>query len=121
MSRERRLLGQAGEALAADALRQRGYTILQRNFRTPCGEIDLVAQHDGAIVFIEVKMRRTALYGSPAEAVHGMKKRRIVQSAQYYLQQQGSPEVRVRFDVVAITMLADNPEVEIFRDAFEAD
>jgi putative endonuclease len=119
MSRERRLLGQAGEALAADTLRQQGYTILTRNYRTPYGEIDLIAQHGDTLVFVEVKLRRSEVFGSPQAAVNSTKQRHLKLAAQYYLIRQRATEIKVRFDVVAITMAGNVPRIEIFAGALE--
>ena len=119
MSRERRLLGQAGEALAAQTLQQQGYTILTRNYRTPYGEIDLIARHGDTLVFVEVKLRRSEFFGPPQAAVNTAKKRHLKRAAQYYLIRQRSPDIKIRFDVVAITMAGKQPRIEIFDGAIE--
>jgi putative endonuclease len=119
MSRERRLLGQAGEALAADTLQQQGYRILIRNYRTPFGEIDLIARHGDTLVFVEVKLRRSDLYGPPQAAVNTAKQRHLKLAAQYYLSQQQSVDIKIRFDVVAITMTGPRPLIQIFAGAIE--
>lgn len=119
MTRQRRLLGQTGEALAADALAKQGYRILTRNYRSPYGEIDLVARHDDTLVFIEVKLRRSAVFGSPQAAVTTTKQRHLKRAAQYYLTRQQAADVKVRFDVVAITLVGQSPRIEIFTGAFE--
>ncbi|MGQ9920189.1 MAG: YraN family protein [Desulfobacca sp.] len=118
MSRERQQLGSWGESLAAAVLRQNGYRLLARNVRTPVGEIDLIARHGEDLVFIEVKLRRSLHWGSPAEGVTSSKQRRLKRAAQYYLRKQPQAAVQVRFDVVAITLLAEQPEVEIIQAAF---
>ena len=119
MSRERRLLGQAGEALAADTLQQQGYSILRRNYRTPYGEIDLIARHGETLVFVEVKLRRSEFFGPPQAAVNSAKQRHLKLAAQYYLNQQRCGEIKIRFDVVAITMTGGHPRIEIFAGAIE--
>jgi putative endonuclease len=119
MSRERRLLGQAGEALAADTLTQQGYTILIRNYRTPYGEIDLIARHGDTLVFVEVKLRRSEVFGPPQAAVNSSKQRHLKLAAQYYLNQQRAGDIKIRFDVVAITMAGKLPRIEIFAGAIE--
>jgi putative endonuclease len=115
----RRLLGRTGETLAAMALEKNGYRILTRNYRTPFGEIDLIARHGECLVFIEVKLRRNFCYGTPLEAVTRTKKERLRLSAQHYLQEQGTPEIMVRFDVIAITLERGRAEIEIISGAFE--
>jgi putative endonuclease len=119
MTRERLLLGQAGETLAADTLKKHGYKILTRNYRTPYGEIDLIARHGDTLVFIEVKLRRSEVFGPPQAAVTATKKRHLKLAAQYYLQRRRAEDIKVRFDVVAITLSGQLPQVEIFAGAFE--
>ena len=114
----RRSLGDRGEDMAAAHLKKQGYKILERNYRTPIGEIDLVARHQGALVFIEVKTRRSRRFGSPQEAVHPAKQERLRNLAEYYLQQQGLGEVMVRFDVVGILWQEGKPQIEVIEGAF---
>jgi len=114
----RRSLGDRGEDMAAAHLKKQGYKILERNYRTPIGEIDLVARHQGALVFIEVKTRRSRRFGSPQEAVHPAKQERLRNLAEYYLQQQGLGEVTVRFDVVGILWQEGKPQIEVIEGAF---
>ena len=114
----RRSLGDRGEDMAAAHLKKQGYKILERNYRTPIGEIDLVARHQGALVFIEVKTRRSRRFGSPQEAVHPAKQERLRNLAEYYLQQQGLGEVTVRFDVVGILWQEEKPQIEVIEGAF---
>jgi putative endonuclease len=102
MTLRNKMLGKKGEDFSADHLCRRGYEILARNVRTPFGELDLVAAHDGCTVFIEVKTRRSRTHGSPEEAVTARKRNRLLQSALYYLQQRGNPETPWRIDVVAV-------------------
>jgi len=118
MKDPRRQLGDHGEDLAAAALKQQGYKILERNFVTPLGEIDLVARQGQVLVVVEVKTRRGSSFGAPQDAVHPGKQGRLRRLADYYLKAKrltGSP---VRFDVVAVTLAGDEPQVEIIRDAF---
>lgn len=114
----RRQLGDAGEDLAAAALKQQGYKILERNYVTPLGEIDLVARQGKTYVFIEVKTRKSARFGSPQEAVNATKQNKYRRLADYYLKQQRLGEVAVRFDVVGITISEGETKVEIIPDAF---
>jgi putative endonuclease len=111
-------VGATGEDLAADILQKQGYHIIARNYRTPLGEIDLVARHQGALVFVEVKTRRSQRFGSPQEAVHPAKQERLRHLAEYYLQQQELGEVMVRFDVVGILWQGGKPRVEVIAGAF---
>lgn len=78
-------LGKIGEEFAANLLELQGYRILERNFRCRMGEIDLIAEKDGEISFVEVKTRRSARFGRPAEAVSPEKQRRMRKAAEFYL------------------------------------
>ncbi len=114
----RRQLGEAGEDLAAAALKRQGYKILERNYTCPLGEIDLIARQGKTVVFIEVKTRTSARFGGPREAVHAGKQARLKRLAEYYLKRQRLDSALVRFDVVGIIMAEAGPRVEIIQDAF---
>ena len=110
MKDPRRQLGDHGEDLAAAALKRQGYKILERNFVTPLGEIDLIARQGKVVVVVEVKTRRGSSFGAPQEAVNYAKQGRLRRLADYYLKAKrltGSP---VRFDVVAVTLAGDVPQ-----------
>lgn len=119
---DRQALGRLGEAAAAAALERRGYRIIRRNVRTRFGEIDLVALHDGAVVFVEVKTRTGAAFGRPAEAVSPAKQRRLSRLARAFLQQGRLAGRACRFDVVAVEVAPGGrvEAVEIVPHAFEA-
>ena len=114
-----RWLGARGEQVAARHLRRQGYKILFRGYRTPNGEIDLIARDGASLVFVEVKARRQ---GVPAEAVTLEKQRRLTLTALQFLKRYGLLEQRGRFDVVAIVWPDDRrpPTIEHIRNAFEA-
>ncbi|MBI5202615.1 MAG: YraN family protein [Elusimicrobia bacterium] len=95
--------GLAAEGRAAEYLRNRGYRILERRFRTKAGELDLVAEDGEEIVFVEVKARASGDFGGPEGAVTGEKQRRLVRAAEFYLSLRGKEEAPSRFDVVAVT------------------
>lgn len=114
----RRQVGNAGEDLAAAALKKQGYKILERNYRTTLGEIDVIARHQGFLVFLEVKTRRSVRFGEPQEAVSPTKQARLKRLADYYVKVKRLGEVKVRFDVVAIIMGGDGTQVEIIPNAF---
>lgn len=118
MTQERRQLGSLGEALAAELLRAQGYKIVARNVRTPLGEIDLVARQGEALVFIEVKLRRSLRFGTPGEAVTARKQQRLRRAAQYYLMKHPHKAENIRFDVIAILWQGDQPQIEIIPAAF---
>ena len=118
MKDSRRQLGDTGEDLAARILKKQGYKILERNYTTPLGEIDLIARHRGELVFIEVKTRSSDKFADPKDAVTPAKQARLERLADYYLQRKRLGEVEFRFDVVGIIMAGDVPQVEIIQDAF---
>jgi putative endonuclease len=119
MPHPRQQTGEAGEAFAARLLRKRGYNILETNYRNPLGEIDIIARDGDAVVFVEVKTRRSLHYGNPKWAVTPRKQRKISMVALYYLKTTGQSQSKARFDVVAIHSAAQRPEVEIIQNAFE--
>jgi len=116
----RRGRGIAGEDLACAELRRRGYAILDRGYRTRFGEIDVIARHQGAIVFVEVKARATRTCGGGAEAVTPYKQWRVARMAAEYLVRRGLHDRPCRFDVVAVDLGVDPPGVEVFAGAFDA-
>lgn len=124
MKTPRQSLGRWGESLAADYLSQRGYKILERNVRTPYGEIDLVAQlvcaspkSDGragtVTVFVEVKTRSSRAFGLPEEAVTARKQEHMLAAARAYMQTHPELEGDWRVDVIAIQRSRSGPEPDI--------
>lgn len=98
--------------MAADALRERGYRIVEQNFRCRYGEIDLIAEERGDLVFVEVKTRRGTSFGRPEEAVTPTKRRKLAEVASYYLDVHNVGDCSWRIDVVAIDFNQDGK----FRD-----
>lgn len=93
--------GKLGEDYAAELLREKGYKILTRNFRSRFGEIDIVATHGRELVFVEVKTRWSKKFGNPEESVTSLKLRHLMKAAEYFkLMNPKTPDV-MRFDVVA--------------------
>lgn len=119
MTRERISTGKLGEAIAAEHLTGVGYQIIERNFRCPLGEIDIVARDHETLVFVEVRSLRTVNYGSPLESVGLVKQRKLSRVAEYYLNRHGLHQQKARFDVVAVKLPPSRPEVELIRDAFD--
>jgi putative transposase len=117
-SDRRRQLGDHGEDLAAAALKKQGYKILERNYVTPLGEIDLIARQGQTVVVVEVKTRRGTRFGAPQDGVHPGKQDRLRRLAEYYLKAKRLTGTTVRFDVVAVTLADDVPQVEIIPNAF---
>jgi len=114
MSRERKDLGDYGEALARRAYEQAGYEVLAQNWRGNAGEIDLVLARDGCVVVCEVKTRSTERYGVPAEAVDWRKQRRLRKLAVEFLTERKPSCRMVRFDVVSIV----SGRLHIIEEAF---
>ena len=120
MTAEHLDLGARGEALAGKYLRRAGYRLLTRNYRCRFGEIDLVAEEGGNLVFVEVKTRNSAGFGHPLEAVDRRKQGQLIRAARLYLSEQGEEERFCRFDVVSVTFGADGaPLIELVKNAFD--
>lgn len=111
-------LGKVGEDLAADLCREKGFTVLERNYRTPFGEIDIIAKDGDIFVFIEVKARTNDAYGVPFEAVTSSKRVKITKVAMSYMRR-FKKEMPARFDVISISMQSGKPDVTYIQDAFE--
>jgi len=111
--------GKEGEKIAADFLKKKGYRIIDKNFRCPLGEIDIVAREKGAIIFIEVKTRKSSELGYPEQAVGVRKQKKMSQLAIWYLQKKKIIDTSARFDVVAITMHSSGNEIKLFKNAFD--
>lgn len=112
--------GRAGEEIAAAYLRRLGWKLVERNYRKRFGEIDIIAEDDDVLVFVEVKTRSYKRFGSPLEAVDARKQHRMIRAAQSYLSESGSHDRPARFDVVAIMLQnVEKPELEHIRNAFE--
>ena len=114
-------LGQYGEQIAADFLRGKGYRILEKNFKSRLGEIDVIARDGAVLVFVEVKIRKSLARGMPYESVHLYKQRKIIRLAQSFLNYRfGTVDVLCRFDVVSIYKPPAGVEkVEHIINAFE--
>ncbi|MGX5819118.1 YraN family protein [Chitinophaga lutea] len=112
-------LGKKGEALAAAYLQLRQYRILHTNWTAGKREIDIIAEKEGTLVFVEVKTRTSQAYGMPEEAVGRQKTRQLQAAAERYLEQHAPGQALIRFDVVAITTgQPGEPEIVHFEDAF---
>ncbi|GAC1652898.1 MAG: YraN family protein [Vulcanimicrobiaceae bacterium] len=113
MRKSNSAIGRAGEDRAAAYLEERGYTIIQTNVRLPGGELDLVCKDGEIIVFIEVKLRNTAAFGSALGAVDAKKRATLRRLACDYLQFM-APAARARFDIVAL----EGERVTLYKNAF---
>ncbi len=111
-----RKLGEAKEDLAITFLKQKGCEILDRNFYIRGGEIDIIGKENGCIFFIEVKYRKSELYGGAVSAISPQKQRRIAKTALHYIAKKGIPmDYPFRFDVILI----NNNKLTWLKNAFE--
>lgn len=115
----RQSLGRRGEDLACEELTRLGYAIVDRRFRTRCGELDIVARDGGVLVFVEVKARSGSSFGSPFEAVTWQKRQRLSAMAESYLFLKRLSGVACRFDVVSVLEHRSGHTVELVRGAFD--
>jgi putative endonuclease len=105
------------EAKAAKFLKKEGYKILERNFASPLGEIDIVARHEKCLVFVEVRFRKSSDFGSAKESVDYSKRKKIIKTAGIYLKSRNIKDIPIRFDIAAM----DEKGIEIVQNAFGAD
>ncbi len=101
MSQARLDLGAWGEDQAVFYLQRQGLKVIERNFMTPVGEVDIISRTKKELIFVEVKTRRSNAYGTPAEAVGLRKQRQIIRAAQWYLAETKTT-LQPRFDVIAV-------------------
>ena len=95
-------IGEVGENLARNYLVSNGYCILEINYTVPFGEIDIIAEINRCICFIEVKCRKSRKYGLPEEAVTSHKKKKIIKVAQFYINKKKIKNKLFRFDVISV-------------------
>jgi len=109
-----------GEEAAARLLQSGGYRIVARNHRCRRGEIDLIAEKEDLLVFVEVRTRATSAFGGPEETVDVRKQRRVIAAARDYLAQRRGPARAARFDVIAVVDGPRGPALTHFENAFDA-
>ncbi len=119
MLNKQQIFGKESEKLAAGFLKKNGYKIIETNFRTELGEIDIIAKEKKTIVFVEVKARKSNRYGNAKWGVTPAKQKKISMAALLYLKSQKLSNVKARFDVVSINTKFGKPIVEIVKNAFE--
>jgi len=119
VSVERKKLGADTEFLASQFLSEKGFNIVERNFRCSLGEIDLIAQDSKTLVFVEVKARRSLRFGSPSLAVNWQKQKRLFRLAQWYLKSKKITKTSCRFDVVSVhAPVTGKPQIKHIPNAF---
>jgi putative endonuclease len=111
-------IGSRGEDVAADVYRRRGYRVVARNWRCRLGELDLVVEYGGVLVFCEVKSRRQSVLGGGFEAVTWRKRAKLRAVAEAFLQATRSRPQAIRFDVASVAMRGTRSTIELFEDAF---
>lgn len=111
--------GRRFESIACSALEANGYRILTRNYRCPGAEIDIVASHQGYLVFVEVRGQGASKKIDPFETITGRKRQKLILGALHYINQRGGYyEPNIRFDIVAVRGPLGKETVEILRGAF---
>ncbi len=118
-------LGARGEALAVKYLKRTGYRIIEQNFRVRTGEIDIIAEQDGTLVFIEVKTRTDTRFGLPFESITASKKIHLSKVALEYMSKHDCHDRPARFDVIGVQLDRNEPKgasdarIEIIKNAFD--
>ncbi len=107
--------GKMGEDLVCNFLAEKGYNILERNFHSRWGEVDIIAEAEGVLAFVEVKTRKSIAYGTPAEYVTAAKMKKIIKTAFTYL---GERDAEIRFDVAEV-FCGGNLRINYIKNAFE--
>ena len=117
---KKRETGQLGEELACRELKKKGYRIVERNYRCRYGEIDVVTQKKGCLVFVEVRSKRGTAFGTPEESMTTQKKQRLTASAMNYLEEHAGLPENWRVDFVAVDLDASGERasrIEIIENA----
>ena len=112
-------LGSEAEQLAVAHLTQRGYRIVETNYRVRGGELDIIALDGDVMAFVEVRSRRSTRWGHPLETVSRAKQLRLLRAAQRYLVRSRQLDRQVRFDVLAI-VIEPRRQFQLVQDAFDA-
>ena len=120
-SGKRIALGRKGESTAISFLEKQGHTILERNYRTPYGEIDIISKSAESIIFVEVKTRASGTLGPPEISITRRKAEHMRSAAEYYIQQHPELNNDWRVDVIAIEMLTGDrpPRIEHFENVIQ--
>ena len=111
-------LGKKGEEIALAYLKSKKYKIIEKNLRNRFGEIDIIANDHGTLVFIEVKTRTSEAFGSPIQGINERKQERLRQLAMRYLAEKSLVEQEVRFDVLGILQTGKQTKIEHIPNAF---
>lgn len=112
-----KIKGNYGENIAIQYLKKKYYKILDKNYKTRFGEIDIVAERDNVIIFIEVKLRKSIKYGYPVESVNRIKLKRIKNVAKYFIMVNRLETKQIRFDIIEVYLVSQ----EIFLNHIKCD
>lgn len=112
-------MGKRGEAAADAYLRKAGYQITERNYRCRLGELDIITEEDGDIVFIEVRSKCSTQFGDPAASIGALKRRKLSLLALHYLQARRLEGRSARFDVVSVSFMPARIKIDLIRNAFD--
>ena len=119
MQGQKQILGKEGERIAEIYLRKKGYRVVERNYRCPVGELDLILLDRRVVVFVEVKTRSDDRFGAPLESVGPRKQKKMIKTALFFLTRHRLHNRDARFDVVGISYQGGEPMVEHVENAFE--
>ena len=119
MEGQKQILGKEGERIAEIYLRKKGYRVVERNYRCPVGELDLILLDRRVVVFVEVKTRSDDRFGAPLESVGPRKQQKMIKTALFFLSRHRLHNRDARFDVVGISYQGGEPMVEHVENAFE--
>jgi putative endonuclease len=114
-------LGRQGEEAAAGYLKKHGYKIIKADYHTALGQVDIIARDKSTVCFVEVKLRSSAKFGAPEEAVDTLKQKKISRTALLFLKKNKLIGVPARFDVVSVYYTDNKPRIELIKDAFPLD
>lgn len=112
-----RYIGSKGEDIAVDYLKNKGYSILYRNYKTPYGEADIISKYNDTLVFVEVKTRSNLSFGNPFESVNYKKQQRLKRIALHYLKTT-NVQLKIRFDIISIVAEESDYKIEHIKEAF---
>jgi putative endonuclease len=115
---QKQILGKYGENVAANFLQDRGYAILERNWRCEIGEIDLIAKHKEFVVFVEVKTRSGHGFGHPFEAITKQKVSRMRQLAAKWVSSHNLPDLSLRLDAISVLVLDGKVAIEHLKQVY---
>ena len=114
--------GKSGEEKAVSYLRKEGYKIIERNYRTKLGEIDIIADYEGCVCFVEVRAKNNPAFGLPEETILKKKQLQISRIALAYIKSRGLEDKNCRFDVVSVEGVdSPCPQIKLIKNAFELD